>query len=117
MLLATVVLAVPLSQGLVSRLRKGVSQVPAAPLSQKVHDAVQAHVDRHAGVSLVFGVRRPSSLERNTDYRIVVASESPLSRSFADETASIIREHMGDETLRVEVFAVPLNWMSDEAKQ
>ena len=82
-----------------------------------IHDAVQEHVNRHAGVSLLFGVRRPSSLERITDYRIVVASESPLSRSFADETVSIIREHMGDETLRVEVFAVPLNWMSDKAKQ
>ena len=115
MILATLLLTFPLSQGFVSRLRKGVAQAPAAPVSQDTYDAIQSHVDRTSGVSLVFGVRRQSSLDRPVDYRIVVASQSPLPRSFADEIVNIVRTEMADDTLRVEVIAVPQNWMSEES--
>jgi uncharacterized hydrophobic protein (TIGR00271 family) len=112
-LFVTIALTIPLSEGLIHRLRKGVSQMPAAPLSASTYDAVQQHIDSHPGVSIVLAVRRPSSLERQTDYRIVVASEAPLSRSFADDIAKIIQTQMQDEALRVEVIALPQNWMAD----
>jgi len=113
--LATLVLAFPLSQGLMSRLRTGVSQTPAAPLSEATYRAIQARVERQPGVSLVFGVRRPSSLDRPADYRIVVASASPLPRSFADEIVRVVRKQMADETLIVEVIAVSENWLAEES--
>jgi hypothetical protein len=62
----------------------------------------------------VFGVRRPSSLDRSADYRIVVATESRLPRSFGEEIGSIVRRQMANETLRVEVIAVRQHWMIDE---
>ncbi|MGB6108586.1 MAG: DUF389 domain-containing protein [Mycobacterium sp.] len=110
MLLVMLSLTFPLSSGLLSRLRKGVTQTPAAPLSEATFEAVQGYIDRSPGVSLVFGVRRPSSLDRPVDYRILVASEAPLPRSFADDIGEIVREHIADETLRVEVIAVPQHW-------
>jgi hypothetical protein len=97
------------------RLRKGAAQSPAAPLSQATYDAVQSHVDRHPNVSLILGVRRPSALQRAYDYRIVVASESPLHRSFEDEIINIVHEEMADEELRIEVIAVQANWGSEAA--
>jgi uncharacterized hydrophobic protein (TIGR00271 family) len=112
MLLATLTLAIPLGRGLMSRLREGAPQTPAEPLSETTYEAIQEHVDRYAGVSLVFGVRRPSSLDRPVDYRIVVASEAPLARSFAAKIVGIVREQMTDETLRVEVIAIPQQWKS-----
>lgn len=117
MLSATMGLSFPLSQGLISRLRKGVSQDPAAPLSQPTYDAIQAYIDQVAGVSLVFGVRRPSTLERTADYRIVVASESPVPRSLSNDIVNIVRKLMADETLRVEVIAVQQNWATEKSSR
>jgi uncharacterized hydrophobic protein (TIGR00271 family) len=114
MLLATIALTIPLSEGLIHRLRKGVSQTAAAPLSASTYEAVQQHIDRSPGVSIVLAVRRPSSLERQTDYRIVVASDDPLPRSFAAAITRIIRTQMKDDSLRVEVISLPQNWMADD---
>ncbi len=78
---------------------------------------MQAHIDSHPGVSLVFGVRRPAPLDRRVDYRIVVASETPLSPSFADQIIRIVHEEMNDDTLRVEVIALPSNWADTERRK
>lgn len=103
------VLAGPLSAGLVTQIEEG-KNVPAAyPVTRAVSRSLHERVSQDEGVEIML-LRRP----RSGDTVLVhLASERELPPAYAAELRQIVRDEMGDPDLSVVVTAVRGWWHSD----
>lgn len=109
------VLALPLASSFYYQIHRGKSQPIAFPVTNEVREAVAERVEAAPGVTLITIARPGLQSEDNPiDVGIVIASERPLPRSFADELTAIVRDQMEDDTVRVKVGCVADGWEKSE---
>lgn len=109
------VMAMPLVSAFFQQIHRGKSQPMAFPVTNEVKEAIRDHVESVPG-RMVLLIGRPGivSEKRPIDVGIIIASDKPLPRSFADELTAIVRDKMEDPEARVRVACVAENWAADD---
>ena len=111
-----VVIALPLASAFIRQVHEGKVQPIAFPVTNEVKNAVNAYIEKDPGRTLIL-IGRPGieSEGQRIDVGIILSSETPLPRAFADELAEIVREKMENPDAIVRVACVAAHWAEPAA--
>ena len=113
--LVMIALAIPLENALDRNIEQGKPQPANYPLTKAVEDAVVKFIKGVPDAELI-AAGRPSSLHRDADVIIIVASPRDLPESFGEQLVDIVHKEMGDDELIVEVHCLQEAWKTSKRR-
>ena len=108
LILSGLALIAPLAFSMVEQLKQGQARPYYFPVSERVETAVRERVETIPDVDLVRIVR--SGVERYWDIAIVLVAEKTISRQVELDLVGVVRETLGDPSIKVSVLAYLDAW-------